>query len=195
MFPAVDFWNWGRTLINDFDKVLIFSAKAVGSFGKSTRIKTCAAQPFPYSALTSLTAVLLVHKREEILWNTARNIGRQNTQIRNYTNAQIQQPFRYSALDKFDSRAAVHKREEILWKTAKNIGRQNAGAQKQQQLFPAFQSFSAHTKEKLLRYPLWKSWTFILLNSKPCNFRQEMKWPGHVFLKLAWKSFHQWRTF
>ena len=90
MFPAVDFWNWGRTLINDFHKVLIFSAKAGWSFGKSTRIKTCAAQPFPYSALTSLTGVLVVHKREEILWKTARNIGPQNTQLHKNNNNYFQ---------------------------------------------------------------------------------------------------------
>ena len=32
MFPAVDFRKWGRTLINDFHKVLIFSAKAEQKF-------------------------------------------------------------------------------------------------------------------------------------------------------------------
>ena len=43
MFPAADFWNWGRTLISDFQKVLIFFAKAGWSFGKSSPgIKTCA---------------------------------------------------------------------------------------------------------------------------------------------------------
>ena len=32
MFPAVDFRKWGRTLINDFHKVLIFPAKAEQKF-------------------------------------------------------------------------------------------------------------------------------------------------------------------
>ena len=72
--------------------------KPVEVLAKVAPVSKLARQPFPYSALTSLTAAPLVHKREEILRKTARNIGWQNTEI------------------------LVHKREEILRKTARNIG-------------------------------------------------------------------------
>ena len=119
MLPAVDFWNWGRTLINDFDKVLIFSAKAGPSFGKSTRIKSCAAhQPFPYSALTSLTAVLVPPCTKE---KKSSERLREILEAAKYTNT-VAQKRRNPLKDCDNTQIQLHKREEILWKTVRNIG-------------------------------------------------------------------------
>ena len=149
MLPAVDFWNWGRTLINDFDKVLIFSAKAGPSFGKSTCIKSCAAhQPFPYSALTSLTAVLVPpctkeKKSSERLWEILVAEKYTNTVPQKRRNLLKDCEKYWTAKYK---NTVAQKRRNLLKDCEKYWWRQNTSAQKQQQSFPAFKRLSAHTE-------------------------------------------------